>query len=120
LKLTFLPLWLLTLNRKNLNFMSEPKSIKEANDRLAALGEKRRVFRTLESAKLAVSQAEGKKPKFPHQAPPAGPKPFKPFAESVEDMKAAAKAERDPSKKVDAFEKLAARLESDLKGSQIW
>jgi hypothetical protein len=93
--------------------MSEIKTIRQANDRLAALGQKRQVFSTLKQAQLAGSKAEKKsltpnkpiKPLNPSGLPDS---PIKP--DNFESLKAAATAERDASRKIDLLTALSGRL----------
>jgi hypothetical protein len=111
----------------------EIKTIKQATDRLKALGYKTGThFQTLDEALAVVARAEAKagnqfpKPvRDPHNPKPITPKPNRdpvhpkpstPKAEddSIDALKAAAKAERDPSAKVELLQKLSDRLLSDL------
>src|ERR1700730_11900183 len=85
----------------------EIKTIRQANDRLAALGHKRRVFSNLKQAQITVEQAE--------MARKSGPKRTMPLPDDVErgdhsrTLKEAARLERDPSKKLDLLNDLSNR-----------
>jgi hypothetical protein len=94
----------------------EIKTIRQANDWLASVGENRHVFKSLKSAQLTVAQVEKRiASKTPSAAAPVAATPKASEPTSIDSMRAAAKAERDPSKKVDLYEKLSSRLESDLR-----
>jgi hypothetical protein len=99
-------------------------SIKACNDRLAALGHKRQVFSNLKNAQAAVSAAEARKAGKPILAPgkpiapisPTGlpPSPIKDGVRFIQDLKASAKMERDPSRKADMLTDLSGRLLSAI------
>src|SRR6267378_6251904 len=64
---------------------------------------------------MAVTAEQAEKRATAKTAPVAAPVAATPKADSIESLKAAAKAERNPSLKVDKYSELSARLEADLK-----
>jgi len=118
----------------------EIKTMRQANDRLAALGQKRQVFHSLKQAQATVAQAEQNKPtapkpfptrpnpRQPNQAPTPKPKvalkdlQAKPpgvgtvitALSAIGSLKAAIKAEANVSAKINLLSDLRSKLLADM------
>lgn len=92
--------------------------MQQAADRLKELGCKgKHVFRNLADAKAAVARVEARQAGKPSSKPVRDhhkARPINPKVDSIDDLKAAAKTERDPSKKAALLGKLSQRLLSHL------
>jgi len=88
--------------------MSDIKTIREANDYLASVGEKRHVFKNLKSAQVTVEQVR-KRIAAKTVTLPAAVAP-KAALTTVGELKAAIFAEKNPGARIDMLESLRSHL----------
>lgn len=82
-------------------------SIKQANDWLASVGEKRHVFKSLKSAQVTVAQTEARTAAKTVTSPnTVAPK----AVVTVGELKAAISAEKNPGARIDMLESLRSHL----------
>jgi hypothetical protein len=88
------------------------RTLAEGRAELAKLGIHSAGMKSISEMQRAISAAKKKPAKFPHGITPdnpAKPSPFDPKKDGLGDLIAAAKSERDVSKKVDLLTELSAK-----------
>src|SRR5260370_7170248 len=98
--------------------MSDIKTIREANDYLASVGEKRHVFKNLKSAQVTVEQVRKRIAAKTVTLPAAvAPKATVP---TISDLKAAISKEKNIGARIDILRPLTSPLQSSLKHTRTY
>lgn len=89
--------------------------MRQANDRLAALGQKRQVFTTLKQAQVTVEQAEKRAVK---KLVAVAPKATVSALTTIQSLKSAIAAEKNPTSKINMLQDLRANLLTSMQSEK--